>query len=257
MGVLQRFERRLEGLVSGAFTRLFKGKVEPVEIAASLQRETDDNKTVVGEGRILVPNDFVVGLGATDYERLSPYARPLGAELADMVSEHAAEQGYSFVGPVQVTLEEDDSLDTGRFLVRSGVAAGDAAPAAVPVQSREPGPAAASPAGAGARVDDTAWAQAVAWLLVQPRTGPAQSVALPGPVATIGRGVDCDVRLDDTGVSRRHAEIRLTGGVATITDLRSTNGTTVNGKRVTTRKLADGDRLLLGGTALTYRRDQP
>src|SRR5438067_2607614 len=102
VGVLQRFERRLGGLVEGAFAKVFKGEVQPVEIASALQREADDRKTVVGEGKVLVPNDFVVELGARDHARLDPWADPLGRELAAMVREHAAEQGYTFVGPVRV-----------------------------------------------------------------------------------------------------------------------------------------------------------
>ena len=125
MGVLQRFERRLGGLVEGAFAKVFKGDVQPVEVAGALQRETDDRKTVVGQGKVLVPNDFVVELGQHDFERLSPWAQQLGDELAAMVKEHAGEQGYSFVGPVKVALEQMDGIDTGTFRVRSGVLAGD------------------------------------------------------------------------------------------------------------------------------------
>src|SRR5947209_3673167 len=125
VGVLQRFERRLGGLVEGAFAKVFKGDVQPVEVAGALQRETDDKKTIVGQGKVLVPNDFVVELGQHDYGRLSPWADQLGDELAAMVREHAAEQGYSFVGPVKVALEQTAEVDTGTFRIRSGVLAGD------------------------------------------------------------------------------------------------------------------------------------
>ena len=60
MGVLQRFERRLGGLVEGAFAKVFKGDVQPVEVASALQRETDDRKTVVGAGKVLVDRKSVV-----------------------------------------------------------------------------------------------------------------------------------------------------------------------------------------------------
>jgi len=264
VGVLQRFERRLEGLVSHAFTRVFKGQVEPVEVAAQLQRETDDRKAVVGEGRILVPNEFVVELGRTDFARLSPYAQPLGAELAEMVSEHAAEQGYSFVGPVRVTLERVEDLDTGRFLIRSGVAAGDGPAGATPLRPAAPSVAPAavrqaanwtraveaqaqggSPVGAGLSLD------------INSPAGERRSVALTRPVTTIGRGADCELRLDDTGVSRRHAEIRVGPDGVTVNDLGSTNGTSVNGKAIGSSELADGDRLALGTTTLVFRRGGP
>ncbi len=261
VGVLQRFERRLEGLVSHAFTRVFKGQVEPVEVAAQLQRETDDRKAVVGEGRILVPNDFVVELGKTDYARLSPYAQPLGAELAEMVNEHAAEQGYSFVGPVRVTLERVENLDTGRFLIRSGVAAGDG-PAGAPAP--RPAAPAVSPAAVRQAANWTRPTEAPAAagsatpaglsLEIASPTGEPRSVALTGPLTTIGRGSDCELRLEDTGVSRRHAEIRVGPEGVTVTDLGSTNGTSVNGKAIGSRELFDGDRLALGTTTMIFRR---
>ena len=71
MGVLDRFERRLEGLVSGAFARAFKSEVQPIEIAGALQRECDDRAAIVSRGRTMVPNDFVVELGPHDHERLA------------------------------------------------------------------------------------------------------------------------------------------------------------------------------------------
>jgi hypothetical protein len=266
VGVLQRFERRLEGLVSHAFTRVFKGQVEPVEVAAQLQRETDDRKTVVGEGRILVPNAFVVELGTTDYERLSPYAGPLGAELADMVSEHAAEQGYSFVGPVRVILEHAEALDTGRFLVRSGVAAAGGAASAVPATPSSAARPSAVPPPPSRAADNwgrplppgepgpAAGSGAPAWLDVEPRSGDKQTLVLNRPVTVIGRSPECELALEDTGVSRRHAEIRLGSDGVTLTDLGSTNGTSVNGKPIGSRELVDGDRVVVGTTTLIFRR---
>jgi len=99
--VLLRFERRLEGMVEGAFARVFKGVVEPVEVAAAIQKEAADKKAILGPGRILVPNDYTVELGSSDYARLSPYADPLGTELGVMLQERAVTQGWHFVGPVR------------------------------------------------------------------------------------------------------------------------------------------------------------
>ena len=125
MGVLQRFERRLEGLVNGAFAKAFKSEVQPVEIASSLQRECDDRAATVGRGRTMVPNDFIVELGEHDYERLATsYAAPLAAELAGLVEEHGREQRYMFVGPVEVKFERALDLATGMFRIRSQALAG-------------------------------------------------------------------------------------------------------------------------------------
>jgi hypothetical protein len=124
VGVLQRFERRLEGLVNGAFAKAFKSEVQPVEIASALQRECDDRAAVVSRGRTMVPNDFTVELGEHDYERLTTYAAPLSAELADLVQEHGRDQRYMFVGPVEVKFERAPDLATGMFRIRSQALAG-------------------------------------------------------------------------------------------------------------------------------------
>ena len=119
MGVLQRFERRLEGLVNGAFAKAFKSDVQPVEIASYLQRECDERAAVVSHGRTMAPNDFIVELSQHDYERLATYAGPLSAELVDLVQEYGREQHYMFVGPVEVKFEQVVELATGMFRVRS------------------------------------------------------------------------------------------------------------------------------------------
>ena len=94
MGVLQRFERRLEGMVGLAFARIFKGKVHPAEIAKALTREADEQRSIMGESRILAPNVYVVRLGETDFAHLGQWSEQLAGELADMVAEHCDAEGF-------------------------------------------------------------------------------------------------------------------------------------------------------------------
>src|SRR5262249_26492754 len=119
MGVLKKFEQRLEGLVNGTFAKVFKSEVQPVEIAGALQRECDNNATIWNRDRTVVPNDFIVELSAPDFERLSPYSGQLGDELSSMVRDYAKQQRYTFMGPIKVHLEKADDLDTGLYRVRS------------------------------------------------------------------------------------------------------------------------------------------
>jgi hypothetical protein len=124
LGVLQRFERRLEGMVEGAFARAFKSDLQPVEVASAVQREMDERAAIVAQGRTLVPNDFVVEVSASDLARLDVYAESLGLELSTLAREYAKEQGYSFVGPVRMRFEGVPDLGTGMFRIRSGVIRG-------------------------------------------------------------------------------------------------------------------------------------
>ena len=224
---MDRFERRLDRLVSGAFAKAFKAEVQPVEIAAALQRECDDRAAIVTRDRTMVPNEFVVELGSHDHDRLWMYEEPLGAELAAMVQEHAAEQRYQFVGPVTVQLELVDDLDTGVFRIRSQVTPGAAAPGVEPTPNPPASRSAALELG-------------------------GSTLALTRQHTVLGRGNEADLRLDDPGVSRRHAEIVLSDPPR-ITDLGSTNGTFMDGERVTSAELYDGARIGIGALAMVFR----
>lgn len=241
MGVLQRFERRLGGLVEGAFAKVFKGGVEPVEIASALARETDDRRAN-SSNRVLVPNEFAVELAGGDFARLAPYTRALCDELAEMVREHAAEQRYTFVGPVTVRLAEAADLDIGVFRIRSSVASADPAV----VGGRRPRPA----------------APGTPHLLITTRApggsgSGEREYPLDAETTVIGRSVECDIRLNDTGVSRRHGEIRrLPDGQFLYVDAGSTNGSLVNGRAATQVKLVNGDRIELGTAVVEFRREE-
>lgn len=249
MGVLQSFERRLGGLVEGAFARVFKSEVQPAEIASALQREADDRKEVISRGRVLAPNAYVVELGNRDYQRLEEWAEPLGEELAAMVREHAAEQGYSFVGPVAVSFDHQDGIGTGVFRVRSAVEA--------PEESAKPATSAAS---AAPVAPTPAPAPAGAYphrpRLIVNISGEESAYFLTHAVTVVGRASDCDLRIEDTGVSRHHAEIRHSDGRVGVVDLGSTNGIAVNGNPVERVELKDGDRIDIGHSTLIFRRDE-
>ena len=128
MGIFQRFEKGVEGAVSGVFARAFKGDVQPVEIAARLQRELDTEAKLMSRDKKLVPNDFTVELSQHDHDKLAPYAATLTRELGDELRSHAADRGYVFSGPIHIDLALDTRLPTGRFTVSSEAVAGVAAP---------------------------------------------------------------------------------------------------------------------------------
>ena len=104
MGLLDRFEQRLDRLVNGAFAKAFKAQVQPVEIASALQREMDDRAAVVSRGRTVVPNVFTVDLSEADSERLMTYDEPLRGELVDVLREYAEERLEESPRPPGMTL---------------------------------------------------------------------------------------------------------------------------------------------------------
>ncbi|MCX4692234.1 DUF3662 and FHA domain-containing protein [Streptomyces sp. NBC_01408] len=273
MGVLKRFEQRLEGLVNGTFAKVFKSEVQPVEIAGALQRECDNNATIWNRERTVVPNDFIVELSAGDYDRLSPYSGQLGDELAGLVRDYAKQQRYSFMGPIKVHLEKADDLDTGLYRVRSRTLASSTSqpqapqtghgqapqnpqggygypPVAAPPMPAGPPPGGSAgrrPAPAGPAPVSSAGATRRHWIEIN---GTRHQISRPTLV--LGRSTEADVRIDDPGVSRRHCEIR-TGTPSTIQDLGSTNGIVVDGQHTTRATLRDGSRIVVGSTTIIYR----
>lgn len=254
MGLLDRFEQSLDKLVNGAFAKAFKADVQPVEIAAALQKNMDERAAIVTRDRTVVPNEFTVRLAPSDYDRLSAYAEALTAELAGLARAHAEEQGFSFLGPVEVHLRNDDSLETGMLEVSSQAIASPRGATSVPATGtrsrRQPRAATQNPS-----PDTTAVSRPVA----PPRRPPTarllaagQDIPLVDDVTVLGRGTDVSIRLEDPGVSRRHAEIHLLP-TPEIVDLGSTNGTVVDGRRVTRGPLSDGSVIRLGNTDLTFR----
>jgi Protein of unknown function (DUF3662)/FHA domain len=287
MGVLGRFEKGVERAVNGVFARAFRSEVQPVELASALKREADDNASVVGRHRTIAPNDYVIELGPADHRRLAQWEDALGDELSSVLSDHALQQRYAFVGRVRVRFERAEELDTGVFRVRSRTARDGehheqghdggypAYPAASPAYPSYPE---ADPAGYEASAYPAASYPQPAYPAASPpwpsspapappypagpqavpRPAPVldvdgRRIRLTRPVTVVGRAGDVDVSLDDAGVSRRHAEIHVTDAGARVVDLGSTNGTFVDGERVDTGELRDGSTITVGRSRLVFR----
>ena len=230
MGGLQRLENKLEQMISGAFARAFRSAVQPVEIAAALQRECDNNAQILSRERRLVPNDFHVELSRTDLDRLSPYDSALADDLTRQLQDHADQQSYVFPGPVSIGFDAAEDLTTGRFRIRSRA------------QAKVTSDATATQVG-----------RARAFLEVNGTRHP-----LHPPGLVVGRGTDADLRINDPGVSRRHIEFTVAGGQGggldvQVHDLGSTNGMLVDGHRITSTRLRDGSEVRVGSTTIVVR----
>lgn len=217
MGI-KGFERSLENMVEGVFARVFRSGLRPIELGRRLMREMDDRRSVDVRGRTVVPNSFAIRLSDEDYERFAEIADSLTRELCDAAREHAHDEGYVFMGSVTVEIAPDPAVHAGTFTIVGRMKEG--------------------PGGVGAGS------------LLLPN---GSRVILGGEVVVIGRMGECDVVLNDTNVSRRHAEIRPTPDGFSLVDLGSTNGSRVNGLRVAQRDLRDGDELTFGNTRLTFQ----
>ena len=256
MGLLQKFEDSLDRVVNGAFAKAFKAEVQPVELAAALQREVDDRASVLDRDRTVIPNVFHIELSHHDYTRLAVFKDALGNELATLVTNYASEQSYTLLGQARVTMSEDEALETGIFRVRSEAKAEVTSKAGV-VEAVEaevaPAPPMATSVPTGASPTESAPDPHTPTAPRQPRLEVGgQAYPLVRAITLLGRGTDADIRVEDPGVSRKHCEI-VVGNPALVRDLRSTNGTFVDGEKIDELALADGSVVKIGGTSLVYR----
>lgn len=289
MGLFDRLEAGLERAVQGTFAKHMRSAVHPVEIASNIRRAMDD-RAVSGSGRAIVPNVFTIELSESDFDRLAPDLAGVEMDLVAAAEEHCDGQRYQPAGPIDIIFEEHADLETGVFRIRPSKASRPRATgltgqerAVRPREQADAGHdvaaasvgaalgAAAAPrrATAPATHDD---GEATARHPAPPapsrpkRVNPAdrpwldvdgERYPLMGAITILGRDDAADIILDDPGISRRHTELRVTTDgphfVTTIRDLGSTNGTYLNGERITSEHLEDGDRVTVGRTSITFR----
>ena len=220
---LHGIEKRLEQLVEGAFARAFHSELQPVELGRRMLRELAANETIGIRGERICANHVTFTLSETDFERLSPFADSLAAELAGAVEEYASENDLVLKGPPMVDLLVSPRQRNGQFKVAT----------LVKVAPR--------------------WAAAHGWLKAPNGTSVA---VVDQDAVVIGRLPECDVVVSDANVSRRHAEVRVIDGAPRVVDLGSVNGTRLNGHVVPADAfgfpLHDGDTILVGPSSIRF-----
>ncbi|HET7171473.1 MAG TPA: DUF3662 and FHA domain-containing protein [Gaiellales bacterium] len=278
MSVFRNIERKIGGMVEGVFGRTFRSSVQPVELARKLAKEMDDHRTI-SIHRVYVPSVYTIYLNPADREQFTAYEAQMCSELEEYLVEHARREGYTTASRPVVTLETEDDMHVGMFGIaveeagdedereasrpapepRFGPDAGIAppVPVAAPIPPIAPDVPDAPPGSTMVYASDP-----------EPEPEPAappraESVVLmwdgreidvEGQTTVIGRSSECDVVLGDPNVSRRHAEIRRMGRGYSLVDLGSTNGTEVNGQRITETSLMNGDVIGVGTTQITFER---
>jgi hypothetical protein len=249
VNVLRSLEEKLAGLVEGTFSRAFKSEVRPVEIARKLAREMEDHK-VTSLSRTYVPNEYTVWLSQSDREQFSGYEEDLREELSAYLLEHARRERVALLTRPEITFKTDERLRLGEFGIQARL-----------VRTQDGGGEAVR--GEEGHTQVYSSSERISGELAQPhpqRTRAqlryeGRAVVLGSQGAVLGRSRDCDVIIDDENVSRRHAEVRPSGGSWIVRDLGSTNGVKVNGRRIDRsagQSLKGGDRIELGLSTLTF-----
>ena len=254
--MLRNLEAKLGGLVEGAFGRAFRTSVQPVELAHKLAKEMEDNQ-MVSVSRVYVPNHYRVFLSPQDREQFASYEPALRKELSDYLLEHSRQESFALSTRPQVEFQTDERLDLGEFGIQAQLLASPEEEQQDAQGPEAPAPSSGdfghtmvySPSRDARRVepvDDRRQA-----LLV----GGGRRNVLSGSRVVLGRSREADIVLQDPNVSRRHAELRRDDGGWQIVDLGSTNGIKVNGRRVDSQPLRQGDQITIGVTDLTFELD--
>ena len=249
MTVLRSLESKIAGLVEGTFSRAFRSEVRPVEIARKLAREMEEHKSF-SVSRTYVPNEYRVYLSPRDRERFADYEEALASELAGYLLEHARRERLALVSRPVIEFETDGRLGLGEFGIQTRVVR----------PAEEPDREAAGEESGRTMIYSTAGD--VAEPLEERARSRYETVLLlvagkrlvVGPAgATLGRSRQCDVVLDDPNVSRTHAEIRPRGASWVLSDRGSTNGASINGRRIEGPEvLKSGDEIELGTSLITF-----
>lgn len=216
MGFLDNFERGLERIVNGAFSKTFKSEIQPVEIAAAIRAEMDSKASILSRDRILAPNSFSVSLSSADFNRMATLGDSLINELTDLTNRHAIKQGFQFGAVLSIKLIEDQTLNLGQVNVRSSS------------QNTQ-----------------------VEWMPALDVAG--KRFLLAKAHTSVGRDASADIQIDDNGLSRKHFEILWDGKSAAVRDLGSTNGTIVAGKKIDELGIADNTVIEAGRSTFTFR----
>ncbi len=214
MSIFERIERACAAFIERSFAKTFPSDLEPAQIARKLV-STMEARTHTEDGRLSAPGRYVAYVNPADFARMEPHRTYLEREWRSLLEALASRVGIAFTdGDAGVTMAARDEVPEGAVEIATD----------------------------RARRFALRIVKGVSDFAVYPVDGSAR----------IGRGLECDVTLNDPSVSRAHAVVDTDGAEPTVRDLDSTNGTFVNGARVQASRLRDGDELRFGNTQMTF-----
>lgn len=240
---MDRFEQFFERIVEGTIMRFFRSPIQPAEIGRKLERAMENGR-IASVGAPLVPNDYRVEMHPQDMVAFADFVLPLSRQMEGWLAEEIADRGYQTLGRVMVQISGNER-----------------------VSRRSIGVTATSNAGASPSVHDSDKIQRTELYRViheqsgglVPQTlrllngsGKDRVFTIRAIAITIGRGLDNDLVLESTDVSRHHARIEFRDSQWHLYDLGSTNGTRVNGQPVQQSIIKGGDRIDFGGLQIEF-----
>ncbi|MFM1950783.1 MAG: hypothetical protein RL418_470, partial [Actinomycetota bacterium] len=212
LSFLDKAEKRIEASVGSLFAKLSKAELQPVELTQSVRATMDQAASALGRDRVLVPHRYKALVSNHDVSKLNPGI--LSAVKLE-VAKHAQKQGYRLTGELELSVQADPKIARGQV-----------------------------------KVGYSAVEQSVSWQPAIVFDGKRHDLKVGS--TTVGRDESSDIAIDDRGLSRVHFEIAWNGEVAAIRDRQSTNGTFVDGQRISEVVLRPGSKIAAGRTEFEF-----
>jgi len=247
MSALSQFEEFMERTFEGSARRLFRSQVTPAEITRRLERAMESQQTITVD-RVIVPSFYRAFLNPEDFAAYESFQDDLEKEMANYLRDLARERGFSLLQHPVVDVAPDPAVSRRTIQVvaeMTGVHPGNhQGTPPVEIDTTQVIPPSSGRQGSRAGGGE---------LVMQTAAGP-HVFALDVDLATIGRGLNNTIVLEDPRISRQHAQVRWKSRRFLISDLGSTNGTYVNGVPVSAEQvLRQGDIVSLGGLEMVFQ----
>lgn len=265
MSLLKDLEGKLEKVFEGLFAKGFKAGIQPIEIAKNLAKHMDSHKTI-SVNQVYVPNQFTIFLNVEDFDRIKPFKSAFIPELQDFLTSHARKEGYTLLSVPMIEMFAGEDLKIGQMALEATTAPAEETMAPVVEAAGSSPPVAPAPEATSQPTAPSTSAQPE----VSPPSAPTVETAagplaylissngkdtypLTKPAVVIGRLKTNEIVVRNSSVSRVHATIIQSQDGFILKDLESTNGTFVNGKKITEQALKDGDQITLGTANLLFK----
>ncbi|WP_066638747.1 FhaA domain-containing protein [Desulfolucanica intricata] len=246
-------ETRLEKYIEGIFKEKHCGNIQPVDIAKKLLREMKNGKRV-SVNSVFVPNSYIISLNSKDFEALEPYITLLTAEMQDYLIKKARERKYTLVGSPTIIFQSKVEIEVGTIKVQGSYAESEKMMLPEENETQE-GKLEKTQRFTIKNLDFLNGKREQVYLVIELGPDKNKSFKLNNQRVVIGRDESCDIVLSDKSVSRRHVMLERRRKAYVIRDLKSTNGTFVNGVRIIEEILKPGDEIKLGITICSVRAD--
>ena len=212
MGFLDRAEQSIEAAVGSLFARLSNAELQPVEITQAIRNAMDIAANKAHEDRVLVPHRFLILVNPAELAKITPQ---ILQAIKTEVARHAVQRSYRLTGEIDLSISSDSKVARGSIKV-----------------------------GSAAISDLVTWKPLLSF--------DGQTHELKAGTTSVGRDDEADIKVEDRGLSRVHFEIAFDGQIAAIRDLQSTNGTFVDGSKVSELVLRSGSTISAGRTEFNF-----